>query len=37
MMLQLSHHLDVSSVNNKNNKLRYDATAISSFRCIQCK
>ena len=37
MMVPLSHHLDVSSVNNNNNnKWRYDATAITSFRCIQC-
>ena len=39
MELPLSPHLDVSNVsnNNNNNKLRYDATASSSFRCIQCK
>ena len=37
MMQPQSHHLDVSSIYNNNNKLRYDATAISSFRCIQCK
>ena len=37
MMLLLSHHLDVSSLNKNNNKYRYDATAISLFRCIQRK
>ena len=41
MMLPLSHHLDISSVinnnNNSNNKRNYDATAITSFRYIQCK
>ena len=31
-MLPLSHHLDVSTLNKNNNKYRYDATAISSFR-----
>ena len=39
MVVPLSPHLDVSNVsnNNNNNKRRYDATAISSFRCTQCK
>ena len=41
-MLPLSHNLEVSSVNNNNNnnnnnKRSYEATAVSSFICIQCK
>ena len=31
MMLPLSHHLDVSSLNKNNSKCRDEATAISSF------
>ena len=34
MMLQLSHHLDVSNLNKNNNKYRYESTALSSFRGI---